>query len=189
MPDAYDDMKRSALSALADSRGLDAAGTKAELIDRLREQDASVPAAPPATAAKADAVADEAADAVAAGDAEPSVPAPSPKESGAWDDLGASLYQTLREEAKDVWNAGAEDREWLRSIAQRIAKEKYLAARGESNSVRQAHATNLLHLEAQLRGEIVRKRMAFTAAGSVVFEKILVTVLKTVASALLGALL
>ncbi len=195
----YTDLKKTELVEIAEERGLDASGTKADIIARLEGDDAATDVEidldteveiedaddSSSTAEPAPAPAQSEPAPVADGDD----PSPVARESGPWNKLGRDIYDTFRDETKELWEDGAEDRKWLLSVAQRIAKQKYLAARAESNATRQMHETNLKHLYAQIEGETARKKMAFVKNGDSIFLKIVNTTIKTLAGALITAVI
>jgi hypothetical protein len=200
----YNDLLKSDLVTLAEERNLDASGTKADIIARLVADDdahddvevdldeeietddlpsldaSSSPDPTPAPVQpEPQPVADE-----SDGD-----PTPVARESGAWDKLGRDVYDTFKDETKELWAEGKEDRAWLLSVSQRIAKQKYLAARAESNSIRNMHEVNLKHLYTQIEGETARKKMHFVKGGDSIFLKIVMTTIKTLAGALVTAVI
>jgi len=202
----YTDLKKSELVELAEERGIDSSGTKTDIIDRLEGDDATVDADNDAADEHADlplldevdpesssldvpAPAPAPAESVPAPVATSDDPSPVARESGAWNKLGRDIYDTFKDEAKELWGGGKEDRAWLLSVAQRIAKQKYLATRAESNSAKNAHETNLKHLYVQIEGETARKKMVFVSGGDEIFLKIVKTTIKMLSGPLIAAVL
>jgi len=192
----YTDLKKADLIDLADEREIDSSGTKADIIARLEAADADViaegddlPSLDDADESSADP------EPLAPAQPEPEVvagdddPKPVARESGPWDALGKDIYSTLKEQAADLWQDGKEDRKWLLSVAQRIAKQKYLAGRADTNAQRRVHETNLRHLDAQFHGEVARMKMNFVKDGDGVFMVVLRTIVKTLAGSLVAAVL
>lgn len=203
----YDDLKKADLIALAEERGLDASGTKAEIIARLEVDDVTAtdagadpgPEPPPDTIAPgpvASSIADPppapaapvptapVAAAPPAPEPPPAVVAPKP-----WDALKRDVLQTLRDESADLWEEGKTDVQFLGRVAEDVAREKWRAATATGTVERRRAETNLRHLQAQVRGQVAIRKMALVRGGDRVLERVLNVAIRSVASTALAAIL
>jgi hypothetical protein len=95
--------------------------------------------------------------------------------------LKTEIFELLMEEVKDLWKE--KDYDFLQNLAYDIALQKFLARKEEN---KEEHKRNLLHLTATLKGEIAMRKVKLNRRGKKVFERILITVIKTIAKVALG---
>jgi len=95
--------------------------------------------------------------------------------------LKCDIFELLMEEVKDLWKK--EDYDFLQNLANDIAIQKFFATTKEN---KEEHKRNLLHLAATLKGEIAIRKIKLNRKGRKVFERILITVIKTIVKTALG---
>ena len=92
------------------------------------------------------------------------------------DELKDEIFRLIKEEVKDLWKQ--EDEEFLKQLAEDIAREKELSKNSENP---EEHERNLHHLAATLQGTVVKKQLQIKKKSQELFIRILVAVIKTIA--------
>lgn len=94
--------------------------------------------------------------------------------------LGENILSIMQDNVKDLWRI--EDTEFLKQLAQDVAKQKMAAVKEKDPSKKKEYEQNLLHLANTIQLEIVNKRLQIRAFRKDVFARVLQAVIKTVAA-------
>jgi len=94
--------------------------------------------------------------------------------------LGEDILQLMKSSVKDLWKV--EDSEFLKQLAQDVAKQKIAAAKADTPEKKAEHEQNLNHLADTVNLEIVNRRLKLRRFRKDLFAEILKTIIKTVAT-------
>lgn len=94
--------------------------------------------------------------------------------------LGEDILQLMKSSVKDLWKV--EDSEFLKQLAQDVAKQKIAAVKADTPEKKAEHEQNLSHLADTIELEIVNRRLKLRRFRKDLFAEILRTIIKTVAT-------
>ena len=97
--------------------------------------------------------------------------------------LAERLYGIMEVNVKDLWKK--QDQDFLKNIANDVAREKVLAEIDSENS--DQHLRNIEHLAATLQGEVIRQGLRIRVMKKDLFIQLITTVIRTVSIPLLKA--
>jgi len=100
-----------------------------------------------------------------------------------WKVLTSEILGLLKDETKDLWKK--EDTAFLQELANTIVKEKALAMAAPDEAKRKEHEQNLLHLAAQVQGEIAIRGLEIQDRSKELFVRVLGAIIRTVVVAAL----
>jgi len=100
-----------------------------------------------------------------------------------WKALTSEILGLLKDETKDLWKK--EDTAFLQELANTIVKEKALAMAAPDEAKRKEHEQNLLHLAAQVQGEIAIRGLEIQDRSKELFVRVLGAIIRTVVVAAL----
>ena len=106
-----------------------------------------------------------------------------------WDALASEILTTLKDGAKDfIDETKPELQDFMKDRAEDIAREKWTSINGTGEE-RLLAESNLLHLYAQVKGEIIRLDYVTTGRAQAMLLKVFEIVISTVQKVLLPSLL
>lgn len=94
-----------------------------------------------------------------------------------WAGLTTEILTLLKSETKDLWKK--EDEAYLQSLAETLVTEKSLATMALDEKTRIEHEQNILHLAAQVRGEIAIRGLQLQDKATDVFVRVVGAIIRT----------